>query len=187
MHKTNQDEKIQTLQQKIVNTSSYSKRVEHLEKKIEYLTDTTIAKIDNLKDTMTSPDFRLLETKLNKVTSEIEKINHNLDKTCQTVDKTVTAESGIAESLSNITSKLPVQLQHDSNVNVDKKVENQSNLNIQRNSHAPNYKLGTRNWYRELSEFDIETFNCFSPLSEADESLNEQLQQNSDNKRAKSY
>lgn len=59
--------------------------------------------------------------------------------------------------------------------------------NIQRNSHAPNYKLGTRNWYRELSEFDIETFNCFSPLSDADESLNEQLQQNSDNKRAKSY
>jgi phage gp36-like protein len=46
--------------------------------KIEYLTDTTIAKIDNLKDTMTSPDFKLLETKLNKVTSEIEKINHNL-------------------------------------------------------------------------------------------------------------
>jgi hypothetical protein len=42
--------------------------VEHLEKKIEYLTDTTIAKIDNLKDTMTSPDFKLLETKLNKVT-----------------------------------------------------------------------------------------------------------------------
>jgi hypothetical protein len=62
--------------------------------------------------------------------------------------------------------------------------ENQStcNLNIQRNSHAP--KLGTRNRYRESSEFDIETSNCFSPLSEADESLNEQLQQNSDNKRA---
>jgi hypothetical protein len=53
--------------QEIVNTSSISKRVEHLEKKIEYLTDTTIAKIDNLKDTMTSPDFKLLETKLNKV------------------------------------------------------------------------------------------------------------------------
>jgi hypothetical protein len=34
--------------------------VEHLEKKIENLTDTTIAKIDNLKDTMTSPDFKLL-------------------------------------------------------------------------------------------------------------------------------
>jgi len=90
MHKTNQDEKIQTLQKEIVNTSSTSKRVEHLEKKIEYLTDTTIAKIDNIKDTMTSPDFKLLETKLNKVTSEIEKINHNLDKTCQTLDKTVT-------------------------------------------------------------------------------------------------
>jgi len=56
-------------------------------------------------------------------------------------------------------------------------------LNIQRNSHAP--KLGTRNRYRESSEFDIETSNRFSPLSEADESLNEQLQQNSDNKRAK--
>jgi hypothetical protein len=36
--KTNQDEKIQSLQQEIVNTSSISKRVEHLEKKIEYLT-----------------------------------------------------------------------------------------------------------------------------------------------------
>jgi hypothetical protein len=35
MHKTNQDEKIQSLQQEIVNTSSISKRVEHLEKKIE--------------------------------------------------------------------------------------------------------------------------------------------------------
>ena len=57
------------------------------------------------------------------------------------------------------------------------------NLNIQRNSHAP--KLGTRNRYRESSEFDIETSNRFSPLTEADESLNEQLQQNSDNKRAK--
>lgn len=56
-------------------------------------------------------------------------------------------------------------------------------MNIQRNSHAP--KLGTRNRYRESSEFDIETSNRFSPLSEADESLNEQLQQNSDNKRAK--
>jgi hypothetical protein len=56
-------------------------------------------------------------------------------------------------------------------------------LNIQRNSHAP--KLGTRNRYRESSEFDIETSNRFSPLSEADESLHEQLQQNSDNKRAK--
>jgi hypothetical protein len=44
--------------------------------------------------------FKLLETKLNKVTSEIEKINHNLDKTCQTLDKTVSAEFGIAESLS---------------------------------------------------------------------------------------
>ena len=183
MHKINQDDKIQTLQQEIVNTSSISKRVEHLEKKIEYLTDTTIAKIDNIKDTMTSPDFKLLETKLNKVTSEIEKINHNLDKTCQTLDKTVTSESGIAESLSKIAAKLPVQLQHDSNVNVDKKVENQSNLNIQRNSHA--LKLGTRNMYGESSEFDIETSNRFSPLSEADESLNEQLQQNSDNKRAK--
>ena len=62
--------------------------------------------------------------------------------------------------------------------------ENQStcNLNIQRNPHAP--KLGTRNRYRESSEFDIETSNRFSPLSEADESLNEQLQQNSANKRA---
>jgi hypothetical protein len=40
-HKTNQDEQIQSLQQEIVNTSSISKRVEHLEKKIEYLTDTT--------------------------------------------------------------------------------------------------------------------------------------------------
>ena len=120
-----------------------------------------------------------------KVTSEIEKINHNLDKTCQTLDKTVSAESGIAESLSKIASKLPVQLQHDSTGNVDKTVENQStcNLNIQRNSHV--LKLGTRNRYRESSEFDIETSNRFSPLSEADESLNEQLQQNSDNKRAK--
>ena len=56
-------------------------------------------------------------------------------------------------------------------------------MNIQRNSHAP--KLGTRNRYRESSEFDIETSNRFSPLSEADKSLNEQLQQNSDNKHAK--
>jgi hypothetical protein len=134
---------------------------------------------------MTSPDFKLLETKLNKVTSEIEKINHNLDETCQTLDKTVSAESGIAESLSKIASKLPVQLQHDSNGDVDKTFENQStcNLNIQRNSHA--LKLGTRNRYRESSEFDIETSNRFSPLSEADKSLNEQLQQNSDNKHAK--
>jgi hypothetical protein len=61
-----------------------------------------------------------------KVTSEIEKINHNLDKTCQTLDKTVSAESGIAESLSKIASKLPVQPQHDSNGDVDKTVENQS-------------------------------------------------------------
>jgi hypothetical protein len=47
------------------------------------------------------------------------KINHNLDKTCQTLDKTVSAESGIAESLSKIASKLPVQLQHDSTGNVE--------------------------------------------------------------------
>jgi hypothetical protein len=56
-----------------------------LEKKIEYLTDTTIAKIDNLKDTMTSPDFKLLETKLNKVTSEIEKIILYIDIIVSTI------------------------------------------------------------------------------------------------------
>jgi hypothetical protein len=63
-----------------------------------------------------------------------------------------------------VQSKLPVQLQHDSNGNVDKTVENQStcNLNIQRNSHA--LKLGTRNRYRESSEFDIETLRCSHSL-----------------------